>query len=528
MTLGNLRKAAILQQDRPQMLETSREVEALKTRLTLPNGKYKSFYYGWNRPIKLQGQHEARLSKSNNPKTKDNCCFYHIIGAAQKDGHDMPLLSYQKLLYRMLQERKQIWIKKSRGLGVTTFFLYWIAYCYLTKWKAGDRVCVVVGPRIDLAEDFIARFKRLFARNFPGIYAELSKQGSTYAILNLVKVEAFPSHHVDAMRGLDKVKFILADEADYFPPFQQKEVRSVIEGYIGKPNSDPTVVLVSTPNAPNGLFQQIELEPNSLYYKFFLDYHYGLEGPHPIYSEEQIEKAKLSPDFPREFEGQYLGLIGNVISPTAIDCCLELGEEMDKTTPIDDWSIQTQYVMGIDAGYGSSNTAIMVSRFVNGKVQLIYAKEFTRPNFSDIIDTVWDLKDRCPDGGLQNIIIDASNSELYTALCTEFKQNPSPKYLADKQAWCKKVNTPLESHLFVIPVPFSIRGREMLSHLKWIVEEQDEDNKAMFALDNRFNQVVTALRTAQATEGLLSKEDTAFDDTLDSLRLNLSFYRRSV
>ncbi|HEU4824763.1 MAG TPA: hypothetical protein VFS97_15170 [Nitrososphaeraceae archaeon] len=134
---------------------------------------------------------------------------------------------------------------------------------------------------------------------------------------------------------------------------------------------------------------------------------------------------------------------------------------------------------------------------------------------------------------LQNIIIDASNSELYTALCTEFKQNPSPKYLAEKQAWCKSVNVPLERHLFVVPVPFSVRGREMLSHLKWIVEEQEQgegenDGTAMLALDKSFDQVVTCLRTAQATEGLLSKQDTVFDDTFDSLRLNLSYYRRSV
>ena len=44
------------------------------------------------------------------------------------------------------------------------------------------------------------------------------------------------------MRGLDNVKFIYCDESDFFPPFQQKEVRAVMEGYIGKPNSDPHIV----------------------------------------------------------------------------------------------------------------------------------------------------------------------------------------------------------------------------------------------------------------------------------------------
>ena len=105
-----------------------------------------------------------------------------------------------------------------------------------------------------------------------------------------MKVEAFPSHHVDTMRGLDNVRFIMSDESDHYPLFQQKELRAVMEGYIGKPNSNPTIILVSTPKAPGGLMQQIELEQDSLYHKLFFDYKYGLQGPYPIYSEEQIQR----------------------------------------------------------------------------------------------------------------------------------------------------------------------------------------------------------------------------------------------
>jgi hypothetical protein len=45
--------------------------------------------------------------------------------------------------------------------------------------------------------------------------------------------------------------------------------------------------MVSTPKAPLGLMQQIELEPNSLYYKLFLDYRYGLED-----HSQSIQKNK--------------------------------------------------------------------------------------------------------------------------------------------------------------------------------------------------------------------------------------------
>ena len=67
--------------------------------------------------------------------------------------------------------------------------------------------------------------------------------------------------------------------------------------------------------------QQIELETDSLYHKLFFDYHYALEGQYPIYSQEQIDKARLSPEFPREYELQYLGVIGNVFSQASIELC---------------------------------------------------------------------------------------------------------------------------------------------------------------------------------------------------------------
>jgi len=196
-----------------------------------------------------------------------------------------------------------------------------VAWQCLEKYTSipNSRVCIITGPRIDLAEDLIARFKNLFSGNMISHISD--RTASTVAFLNEVKVEAFPSHHVDTMRGRDNVKFIMSDESDFYPTFQQKEVRAVMEGYIGKPNSDPHIVLVSTPKAPGGLMQQIEFESDSLYHKLFFDYHHGLEGPYPIYSQQQIDKARLSPEFPREYGLQYLGILGNVFSQTSIESC---------------------------------------------------------------------------------------------------------------------------------------------------------------------------------------------------------------
>jgi len=58
--------------------------------------------------------------------------------------------------------------------------------------------------------------------------------------------------------------------------------------------------MVSTPNAPEGLFERIEKEAEAtcLYKRMFLDYTYGIGK---IYTAEEIEKAKQSPSFEREY-----------------------------------------------------------------------------------------------------------------------------------------------------------------------------------------------------------------------------------
>jgi len=98
------------------------------------------------------------------------------------------------------------------------------------------------------------------------------------------------------MRGLKDVSFIYLDEADFFRTGEQKNARDTAERYIGK--SSPWIVFVSTPNAPEGLFERIEKEPEStcLYKRLLLDYTYGLNR---IYTQDEIDTAKQSPSFER-------------------------------------------------------------------------------------------------------------------------------------------------------------------------------------------------------------------------------------
>ena len=53
------------------------------------------------------------------------------------------------------------------------------------------------------------------------------------------------------------------DDADFFPPDPQQDARDVSERYIAK--SNPWIVMVSTSNAPDGLFDKIKSKQDNSY-----------------------------------------------------------------------------------------------------------------------------------------------------------------------------------------------------------------------------------------------------------------------
>jgi hypothetical protein len=117
----------------------------------------------------------------------------------------------------------------------------------LTEFKPGDRVVIITGIRMETAADLIRRFKLLFKKNFPAVYAELAKQRDNIAVLNGVIVEGFPAGHTDSIRGLDRVKLLWADENDMWKGEEAKNVRSAVEGFLPKPNSErASMVLYGT------------------------------------------------------------------------------------------------------------------------------------------------------------------------------------------------------------------------------------------------------------------------------------------
>jgi hypothetical protein len=407
---------------------------------------------------------------------RGDCCFNHIIGQPRKDGVKKPLFDYELLLYRALTKpgflnsnpslhrnnpnnikypfkEKHVWVKKATGLGVTEFMLRFMAWlCLRNDDCKGSQMVIVTGPNQELAIKLIKRMKELFLHRL-GITFD-SKE--TVLELNGCSIEAYPSNHIDAFRSLTNPKFILLDEGDFMPKFQQEDVRSVSERYVGK--SDPFIVMVSTPNAPGGLFQKIEQE--------------------------------------------------------SFDTCLSQINPNAKKS------------VGVDAGFGSSKFAIVVTQFVDGKIQVIFAEEYERPNFQAMINRIWEIKQKC--GYISNIYVDAANPEVWESLKREFNEPFNQQYIREQITECRKYNLHIEDRMVIVPVPFSIEGAKMLQHAKWLMEETETDGTSLIAIHkDRFHKLITGLRTVVANEYKLDKEVTSYDDILNAFRLSLQFYKRS-
>jgi hypothetical protein len=115
---------------------------------------YKTLERLYNKPFWIWNVQEH---KQEDVKTNGHCCLNHIIGLPQKDGIDKPLYDYEKIIFDSLvalngNNNKHLWIKKATGLGISEFMLRFMAWlCLKDNTLAGSQMCIVTGPRIDLA-----------------------------------------------------------------------------------------------------------------------------------------------------------------------------------------------------------------------------------------------------------------------------------------------------------------------------------------------------------------------------------------
>jgi hypothetical protein len=467
-----------------------------------------------DKPFWIWDKQQHKLEDIN---TDGDCCFNHIIGLPTKEGEEKAIFDYENILYDSIFvndvsncsfKHKHLWVKKATGLGVTEFFLRLMAWlCLRNDDYRNSQMCIVTGPNIDIAVKLIKRMKALFE---PKLHVTFDSK-ETVLELNGCSIEAYPSNHIDAYRALDNPKFILIDEGDFFRKGEQEDVRHVSERYIAK--SNPYIVMVSTPNAPDGLFERIEKESedNCLYKRIFLDYTYGIGK---IYTAGEIDRAKQSPSFEREYNLKYLGRIGNVFHTKDIEAAIEKGRKYNPDNIIS-FSPKS---MGIDPAYGSSAFGIVVTQWVDNHIQILRAEEYHRPDYNEMLSTVYGLMSKYH---VDKVYIDGANPSFIRSLKLQIGEDPDyDKVIARFKS--EKLGSNWSQDMKIVPVNFNSEHKAMLGHCKMILEN---DGGRIAINPDRFDKLITALRTAVDNDGALDKEATSYNDIFDAFRLALKFYR---
>ena len=254
--------------------------------------------------------------------------------------------------------------------------------------------------------------------------------------------------------------------------------------------------------------------------RLFLDYTYGLDR---IYTQEEINKAKESPSFEREYNCKYLGQIGNIFHPQDIEYCIERGrlsynnnDDLTHNTI----SHSTEKAMGIDPGFGTSKLGCVILEKSNAQIQVLFAEEYEKATFENMVSNILGLL-RKYGRSISKIFVDASNPAFIRSLKIAIGEpddyeNIIAEYRAKKWDW--------KSQMIVIPVAFSTEHKSMLTNMKNLI-----DNKYV-AIHPSHTRLITSLKTAtERGESILDKNLTSFDDLFDAARLAFSaFYVKST
>lgn len=462
-------------------------------------------------------------------QTWGRCCFNHFIGLPEKNGKRLPMFPYEQELFEDFMDS---WngiskyrfhaVLKATGLGITEFtirLMAWLAACF-DEFK-GKRFGIIAGIRETIVLEILRRFVNLFER-FPFLGIRITKR---VVEVNGVMIEGYPAENALSLRSYANFAFILVDEADFFQKSLQKEVRTGVERYIAKTN--PFVYFVSTPDKPNGMFYEIFSKPqkDTFYRQYRFDYRKGLGY---IFTQEQIDQQKQSEFFAREYEIQFGGLAGNLLSLEAVkkniisrSQAAEIGFMPFYSHEDIGFTEEVNYVpksLGLDPGFGSnpekdigSYTGITLTQFNQntGRIEISYTDELIKPDFDELVRIVARIitKQNC-----SKVYVDGSNPSLVRSLKVAIGEYQEYEKYTKEEMQSKIYGGPM----IICPIPFNAKSKkEMLYNLKDMVD------KGLLTIHEDQKNIIDCLNSAYIENEKLDKEKTARDDLFDSTALAL-------
>jgi hypothetical protein len=237
-------------------------------------------------------------------------------------------------------------------------------------------------------------------------------------------------------------------------------------------------------------------------------------GVGKIYSDKDIRIAKASDSFEREYNCSFSSPEGNVFSNTSINRAIELAKKYPDTI-----NKAAQHSCGIDPGFGSSKFGICVLEYSDSIIKVVYAKQFERSSFNDMVQKIWEIKTMV--GELSNVYIDQANVEYIEAVKQELGDNTNWQIIHDTLKRYRDMNLRIErSDMKVIPVSFREEGASMLTHCKNLLEHED----SIIAINPKYEELITSLRGAVAQEYKLNKTETPYSDLMDAFRLAAKYF----
>lgn len=552
MTLSELKKFI---QTQTAQLEGNTEFEhadPLLKRIITECQEIKIPLWLWNLPL----DEHLKLQL----ETNRNCCMTCKIGFPQRNGKEFPFFPYQKTWFdyitsgtkeiqdieRQYPERKQrLLIEKATGIGATEWFLRYIVWKSIIDpaWKHG-RVCIVTGPRLDLSVTLIQRIKNLFQQSA----AIQEKYGSnprfdsreTVVFMGSTKIEAFPSNNQQSLRGLTNVKMLILDEFAHFSrPDMQRESLTIAERMRTKENT--AVVAISTPGLylHQDLMYELLHEPDPTWHVISQDYTIAMKAG--LYTPQQIEEAKRSRSFPREFQLKWgSGALGSFLQPKVIDDILasSMGYDPDDEIIWNNDLVRNEEIIsyaGADFGYGSSsNSAITVIQILDDRntIRVVYSKEFQQYTPNDLIDVLNEVMHRYKP---RNVFMDASSPSTIRAAKTALhwvrdsvdyeyvinRNRKLPSYLHDEKHYGKVMAEILttQKSMVLCPVNFGIAHKFLTNHARELCSQTPN----IMQISPKFTELINSIQSAVIDDNeKYIKSASNYSDIFDSWRLALA------
>ncbi|HSA73597.1 MAG TPA: hypothetical protein VLD84_06550 [Nitrososphaeraceae archaeon] len=246
-----------------------------------------------DKPFWIWNDHIHKIEYVN---TNGHCCFNHLLSLPTKGGRQYPFFHFQSLIFNVLEENQNVWIKKARGIGLTTFVLRYLSWKILSSNEMDYKAVYIITGNDETLDEVTSKFKNLFTMRFPLV--KLESKFTDFWLKN-TWIKIFSGKNVSDIEICDAA-YLFTDEADYLGYSEQKALEHKASCFAEK--GICKTIMASTPNRSGGLFQKIENDSTSKYAKLMLDYRYGLGT---IYDRMFIEKKKSDPEFEREYNLKY-------------------------------------------------------------------------------------------------------------------------------------------------------------------------------------------------------------------------------